>query len=233
MAHGGATWLMCSRTNAPVGSDAVATGGGRDSRAMTGGDHVNPPAIIRERDRLYAGAMKLIEGEIVLDGVRRPLALNWWTGWRLRRAIRLLRKVLEINPYSWPSWFAIGKAYERLGAIEAAMEAFKRAVEIVPTNGSMAKEACAQAMALGYYDWAVRFAELALHSRPDDPAAHSNMGVLLIITERPVDAQRAFQRALELEPHSASSTRLLALTKRVIAGDLKCPTSVKEVQQNV
>ena len=194
---------------------------------------MDPPAIVRERDRLYAKAVRLSEGQFVLDGVPRPPSPNWWTRWRLRRAIRLFRKVLEINPYSWRSWFAIGKAYERLGATEAALEALRQAVEIVPNNGSMAKEACAQAMALGYNDWAVRFAELALKSRPDDPALHSNVGVLLLIAERPADAERAFQTALDIEPHSASSIRLLALTRRVINGDLKCPATVQEVQQNI
>jgi len=194
---------------------------------------VNPPRIIRERDRLYARATDLTEGEFILDGVPRPGPPSWLTALRLRRAIRLLRRVVEINPYSWPSWFMIGKAYERLGATEAALEAFKRAVEIVPTNGSMAKEACAQAMALEYYDWAVQFAELALKGRPDDPAAHSNMGVLLLIAGRPADARPAFEKALELEPQSAGSKRLLALTQRVIVGELQCPTSVHQVQRNV
>ena len=90
---------------------------------------MNPPSIIRERDRLYARAGKLTEGEFILDGVPRPPAPSWWTGWRLQRAIRLLRRVLQINPYSWSSWFMIGKAYERLGATEAALDAFNASVK--------------------------------------------------------------------------------------------------------
>jgi len=194
---------------------------------------VNPAASIRDREELYARAMKLTEGEFILDGEPRLSAPNWLIRWRLRRAIRHLRRVLEIDPYSWSSWFAIGKAYERLGAIEGALEAFRRAVEIVPTNGSMAKEVCAQAMALGQYDLAAKFAEVALQGRPDDPAAHSNMGLLLMFAGRPVDAQRAFQRALELEPLCESSSLLLALAQRVIVGDLKCPRNLQEVQEKV
>ena len=194
---------------------------------------MNPAASIRDREELYARAMKLTEGEFILDGEPRLSAPNWLIRWRLRRAIRHLRRVLEIDPYSWSSWFAIGKAYERLGAIEGALEAFRRAVEIVPTNGSMAKEVCAQAMALGQYDLAAKFAEVALQGRPDDPAAHSNMGLLLMFAGRPVDAQRAFQRALELEPLCESSSLLLALAQRVIVGDLKCPRNLQEVQEKV
>ena len=194
---------------------------------------MNPAASIRKSEQLYARAMKLTEGEFILDGEPRLSAPNWLIRWRLRRAIRHLRRVLEIDPHSWGSWFAIGKVYERLGAIEAALEAFRRAVEIVPTNASMAKEVCAQAMALGHYDLAAKFAEVALQGRPDDPAAHSNMGLLLMFAGRPADAQRAFQRALELEPLCESSSLLLALAQRVIVGDLNCPRNLQEVQVNV
>ena len=194
-------------------------------------DEQNPPvpAIIKERDRLYARAMELTDGEFVVDDGLRLASPSWFVARRLRRAIRLLRRVVEINPYAWPAWFMMGKSYERLGSVEAALDAFKRAIEINPFSGTLAKEACAQAMKLEYHDWALEMGELAVKYSPNDPAAHSNLGVIYLITGRSVDAESELKKTLELEPENSSTQRLITLVQRVIAGELDCPTKVAEV----
>lgn len=50
----------------------------------------------------------------------------------------------------------------------------------------------------------------AVHLRPDDPRAHTNLGAILHLLERPVQAAISYKEALQLQPNDPTTIANLA-----------------------
>jgi tetratricopeptide (TPR) repeat protein len=107
-------------------------------------------------------------------------------------------------------WFDRGVEIEFEDA-EAAMDAYRQALEIDPTMvdarlnlGRLLHEAGRTVEAEGHY-------RSALETRPDDPTALFNLGVALQDLGRPAEAAEIYEKALEIDPALADAHYNLAV----------------------
>lgn len=107
-------------------------------------------------------------------------------------------------------WFDRGAELE-LDDPEAAMDAYRQALEIDPTMvdarlnlGRLLHEAGRTVEAEGHY-------RNALETRPDDPTALFNLGVALQDLGRPAEAAEIYEKALEVDPGLADAHYNLAV----------------------
>lgn len=131
-----------------------------------------------------------------------------------QRARRLA--AVEIPEISGPEgetaeeWFDRGAEIET-DEPEAAMDAYRQALEIDPTMvdarlnlGRLLHEAGRTVEAEGHY-------RNALETRPDDPTALFNLGVALQDLGRPAEAAEIYEKALEIDPALADAHYNLAV----------------------
>ncbi len=107
-------------------------------------------------------------------------------------------------------WFDRG-AESEIDDPEAAMDAYRQALEIDPTMvdarlnlGRLLHEAGRTVEAEGHY-------RNALETRPDDPTALFNLGVALQDLGRPAEAAEIYEKALEIDPALADAHYNLAV----------------------
>lgn len=79
----------------------------------------------------------LITGEILVNEPHPVGEPGWLARLKLHRAARLFRSAWRINPDGWPSMYALGKIYQRLGRAQDALFWFGKAHDInrVQTEG--------------------------------------------------------------------------------------------------
>lgn len=133
-----------------------------------------------------------------------------------QRARRLAPVEIEASEPEAPEedtaeeWFDRGAELE-LDDPEAAMDAYRQALEIDPTMvdarlnlGRLLHEAGRTVEAEGHY-------RNALETRPDDPTALFNLGVAMQDLGRPAEAAEIYEKALEVDPDLADAHYNLAV----------------------
>lgn len=94
-----------------------------------------------------------------------------------------------------------GNAYHEAGDYEQALEAYNRALKLMPDHADALYNRGLTLRKLGRCDDALRDYDRALELKPDRPATLCNRGVALIRTQRYDDAIKDLNRALELRPN--------------------------------
>lgn len=83
----------------------------------------------------YRALRKQYYGAAAYDFTDRPLlelSQRLARGQRTADALRLLQLSLQFNPESAPSYFAVGRIHEQQGDKQAAIEAYRKTLEIAP-----------------------------------------------------------------------------------------------------
>ncbi len=86
-----------------------------------------------------------------------------------------------------------------------------------PTDSSGQRNLANALFDTGDPNGAVAHAEIAVRLRPDDPGAHDVLGRALAVLGRVVDAERAFERALDVDPSHAEAREHLEAIRRLRA----------------
>src|SRR5262245_53898878 len=92
-----------------------------------------------QHNRWYEEASALIKNQIPLHERPDLPAPGWLLRRRLKRAIRLYQKVLELNPGNWSAMWLIGKVQQRLGDPAAALSWFDQAYQVNPSQPDVAR----------------------------------------------------------------------------------------------
>lgn len=145
---------------------------------------------------------------------------------RLHQAIESLREALRIAPDNWPTLWALGKVYQRLGRPKDALESFRAAFALNPSHPDVAREAGATALALGDGPEAVRWCAAALAACPGDAGLVANLALAYLISGELERASATAREAVARSPHDAVSQRVLALTEDVRAGRRPAPRCI-------
>ncbi|WP_198320664.1 LytR C-terminal domain-containing protein [Azohydromonas aeria] len=109
-------------------------------------------------------------------------------------------------------YYVVGRQVERSRDWMRAADAYRQALRLDPGHVD-ARNALAVALAqLGLLPEAEAQLRLALAAAPQRADLHSNLGYLLLLRQRPQQAQAALQEALALDPHNpvAQANLLLA-----------------------
>ncbi len=122
------------------------------------------------------------------------------------KAVRPLKKVLELDPEHESAWLNLGNAYYETESYDAALEAFERAIEL---NPNFARAWHNKASLL--FDHAKKYNEAldtikqAVSIISDDPSLWIIKGMMMLGFEEYERAEEAFARATQLQPGDYSA----------------------------
>jgi eukaryotic-like serine/threonine-protein kinase len=126
------------------------------------------------------------------------------------RAISAYQKAIDINPYYWYNYNALGSAYFRFGKDDKALEAYKKVTEIAPNIPSGYANTGAVYLREGKYDQAIPQFEAALKQDANFTVAISGLGNAYLFKKQYVDAARMFEKQVSLNPNDETGTGNLA-----------------------
>src|SRR6266566_3962274 len=102
-----------------------------------------------EHNQSFEEASALIRNEIPLHERPNMPAPGWLLRRKLKRALSLFERVLQLKPENWSAMWLIGKVHQRFGDYNAALSWFERAYQINPSQPDVAREASMCAMDVG------------------------------------------------------------------------------------
>ena len=180
-----------------------------------------------DADQAFQQATKLIEPYLVLTDRSSADARTEQGRVELARAITMLTRITEANPGHWPSYWFIGKANQALRDHSEAFLAFKRSLNLAPSNPSVAKEFVIEAICTGATSEAVAAAGQVADSNPSNAGLLSNLGLALLADGKVPQAREVTERALAMAPSDRITRSLLEEIIQVQAGRTPskyCPT---------
>ena len=190
----------------------------------------NSPTARKEAQKLWKKACALTKGELVLHENQGRKPPNFWVRFKLKRAVKLYERVLQLAPNHWNSMWILGKAVQRLGDERAAFNWFVKAWDQTPRNVNVAREAALSAMNLGLARHAIEYCEEALKLEPDEPGLICNLSLALIHDGKPTEALAKAKFAVELNPKDSVSMSVMQLAQHLEQTNSICPRNSAEVQ---
>lgn len=198
-----------------LGDDAGAVAGYEQALAL---DAANPYAAynfgkLRYERGLHAEAERLLRqalrGKPDFPEARIVLACALDAQSKLEAAASELELVLNRKPEDFAALFIYGGILRKLGRLDAAADALRRAVKLDPHNLDARTTLFHVLEAKGDPAGAARELEAVLGQRPDWADALYNYGVVLKKLMRPVEAEDALRRAIAAQPGFMRAWRML------------------------
>ena len=182
-----------------------------------------PSDRIQRFNDLFAEAGNLLNGVLIIHGqpVRK---LSFWKRRKARKAIRMYRECLKIDPDHWQSFWLMGKAYQALGESSRALENFTKAVELEDENPDVPREASISAMNCGEVDASVKYSAEALRRKPGDAGLMSNHALNLLVKGDDDEAKKWIIKAIEADPEDPVNQHVQLLIQEVREGVRPRPT---------
>lgn len=144
-------------------------------------------------------------------------------------ALSLLWEAAGLAPHDADVQNRLGEALERIGALEGAIDAYRRALAERPSFGKAANNLILTLVKAGRGREALEHARAVVASAPDDPHAHFTLG--LAQSEQDVaEAITSFRRTLELAPRHALARYNLAL---VLKRADRLPEAIEELHRAI
>lgn len=127
-------------------------------------------------------------------------------------AARMYREATVMSPQDASAWMNLGRALVETGKYNDASAALQRSAELAPAARGLAHLRGRTAIALGQAPDAERYFRAAVDEAPSDPKTWTGLGVSLDLLKRHADAQKAYARALGLDPLGLAARNNLALS---------------------
>lgn len=163
------------------------------SRAADSGQRFKPYGGGRARTAKTEEARKLVAKQ--LESAARAFRER-----RFDAAIDHLLKAIAKEDGDPRSWILLGEAYLRLERPYKAAVGYLRALELDPDNDNAWLGLARSLRAMDDLDAALVVLDRSVASNPAITEAWSERGIVLESLNRPVDAAKSFQKALELRP---------------------------------
>jgi tetratricopeptide (TPR) repeat protein len=128
-------------------------------------------------------------------------------------ALALLWEAARLTPHDADVQNALGEALERIGALDAAVDAYRSAVSERPDFRKASNNLILALVKSGKGEEAVQRARARAADAPDDPDRHFTLG-LAQSEQNVADAMASFRRVLEIAPRHALARYNLALVLR-------------------
>lgn len=136
----------------------------------------------------------------------------------VQTAIRSLEEVVATYPDHWQSHLMIGKGWQALGNEQAGYEAMNKAFEHCEDNESVPREFAGLCLQMGRADEAVRIGERAASLSPDNYETLGNLACAYLVSGRFVEAKKAIDAALKLNPSDSINRNLARILDDVATG---------------
>jgi arylsulfatase A-like enzyme/tetratricopeptide (TPR) repeat protein len=196
---------------------------------VAGGER--PPVSVETTDRLRAlGYVAPAAAPVASAGGKNPAemmaawstyeaALTSVNRGRVAEALAGLSKLAAAYPASSIFQSTYARALASSGRRQEALIRFRAAVKQWPADATLYHELAVVARDMNLPDEARRAEEAALALNVNDPAANNGKGLLLADAGRAVDAAKAFEEAVRLDPTNAVYQTNLGNARRA-SGDL-------------
>jgi len=116
-------------------------------------------------------------------------------------SITAYKKAIEINPYYWYNYNALGTACFRFGGRdEQAIVAYKKVIEIAPSNPLGYANLGAVYVRAGHYDDAVQQFQAALKVDPNSTIALDGLGNSYFFNKRYAEAAQMWEKLISITP---------------------------------
>jgi len=181
-----------------------------------------------EHNRLYVAATNLLDEDRVLV-LPLPASLDEVAQSRVRKAIALLERVMDLDSENWAALWVMGKAYQGLGEHELALDCFTRARFLQGDQPQVAREAGISAMECGRADVAIEFTSAALALSPDDAGLRANLGLAYLFAGQPECARQLIDSALKEKPDDEITRGISSIVDDVLTGKRPCPRSRSDI----
>lgn len=122
-----------------------------------------------------------------------------------------LKRIIEIDPGDAAAFMYLGRIYLKLSDITRAEYYLACAAEL---NGSEYEIAFNYGTCLainGHYQKSIPWLRSAVEDKPENPAAHFNLGMSLLMIDKDEEAMQSFSRTLELDPEHLPSAYNLGI----------------------
>ncbi|MBI1920681.1 MAG: tetratricopeptide repeat protein [Geobacter sp.] len=133
------------------------------------------------------------------------------------RAISVLEKSLEVNPFAWETYITLAVLYSEQGDAAKATTLLKRAIGLNPANANAYLNLGKISEDQGQRAEAERFYRRAIELKPDFGIAYYNLGVLLYQQHRQRESLDALRQAVRFRRQDADALYNLA----VVAAELR------------
>ena len=128
------------------------------------------------------------------------------------------KQAAELNPSSGDALRLIGRAYGALGDVDAALEAYHRALVVDDQDAWSMNNLGFVLIQAGRFDEALPALARAVEIRDGIAVFHNNLGIALERSGYPGTAAKAFSRALEVDStYEKAATNLARVTNRVVS----------------
>ena len=181
-----------------------------------------------EHNRLWE-QVRAISDKYKLYSLVPPFKPGFFASRKMRRAIGLLDRVIELHPGNAAAFWMRGKFLQVLGDYEQSLAAFAKACLIDPNHIDFAREAGISATEAGKLDVAVYYAQQALQVAPLDAGLRTNLAVAHLFAGNVAAAQKEIADASAQEPDDAITRSVLVLVTEVAAGRMRRPTRTSEI----
>jgi len=133
------------------------------------------------------------------------MAMYWRRQNRYDQALAYLQTAIELDPQNPILQVEIGESLATLGDLSAALDAYRKAVELAPNDPTFLNFLVGYSLKYEYHVEAVALpaAREAVILAPDDPQSLDSMGQVFIKLDDQVNAERFISRALEKDPNYA------------------------------
>ncbi len=199
----------------------------REQPGMTQGE-IESAAETELHNRLFGEATRLVDGELLLDGSDSRGKPGWMAKRKLKKAVPVLERALQIRPSNWSAMFVLGKIHQRLEQSGESLRWFSAAHEVNPGQPDVAREAAFAALDLGRVNEAVSLCLSAVSANPDDAGLIANLALAHLLAGDPSSASERAWEALSARPDDPVAANVLLLANEVSAGVRPCPKSLDE-----
>lgn len=131
--------------------------------------------------------------------------LNLYKNGKLQKALQNAHELRQKFPNSLVLLNIIGASYKGLNQLNAAVEAYKKALEIMPNYAGGYNNMGATLRDQGNLDEAIEAYGSAIAIKPDYPEAYNNLGISFQDQVRLDEAIEAFSKALKIKPDFAEA----------------------------
>jgi tetratricopeptide (TPR) repeat protein len=183
--------------------------------------------LIAEHNRLFKEASTIIHDQIPLHGQPELPSPNWLLAQKLRHAVALYKRVLDMNPANWSAMWLIGKVHQRFRELPEALTWFERSHQTNPSQPDVVREASICAMEIGSTEKAIEYSLCAAQLKPSDAGLRANLALAYLLAGRITEAQKSINEALAAEPADKISQAIEPMIAHFVANGRVPPTTTQ------
>jgi tetratricopeptide (TPR) repeat protein len=190
---------------------------------MTNPDDISPE-LRDEYNFKFEKAFDILSNNVFIHGKTR--SPEFMGKKKIKEAISLLIRCVEIWGGSWNAMWGLGKAHQALGNHMTALGWFERALKIEESNPDVFREATIECLGLGKAEKALEYARKACDLKPEDAGLKSNLALALLLNKEGDDALLTIREACEMNPVDPVSKNVLTFITDVVSGNQPFPGKI-------